>query len=70
VIEAAIENLKNSARANSDDFIVKLLNNVNVLILLFDHFFIKEDFINLPGDEASEPKRTNIKRLARKKMNG
>lgn len=69
-VDAAIENLKNSARANSDDFMVKLINNVSVLLLLFDNFFIKEDFVHLPGDEVSEPKRTNIKRLARKKISG
>jgi len=54
----------------SKDFLQRLLNNSEILLVIFDEFYIKEDFIRLPGDAEIAKKRTNIKRLVRKKVSG
>ena len=65
-LQNALEVLDNCSK----DFIQRLLNNSEILLVIFDEFFIKEDFIRLPGDEEIAKKRTNIKRLVRKKVSG
>jgi len=40
----------------SMEFHVAFLNNVKVLIRLYDSLLYKEDFIMLPGDEIIEKK--------------
>lgn len=70
LIKDAYENFLKSVKKNADEFKIKLLNNVEALLYLFDFLMIKQDFIMLPGDEQEEPKRSNIKRLARKKKTG
>ena len=39
------------------------MNNVRVLVLLFNNLIYKENFIQLPGDEVIEKKHKNIKHL-------
>lgn len=75
--KTAIERLKNTYEVmlkgvdeTGSAFAVRLENNLRVLILIFDAQLIYEDFAILPGDGEVERKRTNIKRLARKKMSG
>ncbi|CAG9311274.1 unnamed protein product [Blepharisma stoltei] len=67
LIKDAYDNFLKSVRKNADEFKIKLLNNTEALLFLYDNLLIKQDFIMLPGDEQEEPKRSNIKRLARKK---
>ncbi len=57
-------------RQCSSDFLARILNNSEILLQVFDDFFIKEDFIKIPGDEEIVNKRMNIKRLVRKKVSG
>lgn len=52
----------------SMEFHVAFLNNVKVLIRLYDSLLYKEDFIMLPGDEIIEKKHQNIKMLTAQAM--
>ena len=52
----------------SMEFHVAFLNNVRVLIRLYDSLLYKEDFIMLPGDEIIEKKHQNIKMLTAQAM--
>lgn len=70
IIQSSLSNFRQSAKLLSQQFTQKLLNNTQALLTIYDNLFIKEDFIQLPGDEVEEKKRTNIKRLARKKLTG
>lgn len=65
-LQNAMEVLDNCSK----DFLQRLLNNSEILLVIFDEFYIKEDFIRLPGDAEIAKKRTNIKRLVRKKVSG
>ena len=65
-LQNALEVLDNCSK----DYIQRLLNNSEVLLVVFDEFYIFEDFIRLPGDAEVAKKRTNIKRLVRKKVSG
>lgn len=70
IIQSSIQNFRQSSKLLSQQFTQKLLNNTQVILTIYDNLFIKEDFIQLPGDEVEDKKRTNIKRLARKKLTG
>ena len=59
-----------SSREISENFRVKLQNNSETLLYLFDVFFIYDDFNYVPGDEAPEVKRSHIKQLMTKKKIG
>jgi hypothetical protein len=69
-MKSVYETLIKSVDEAGSGFAVKLENNMRVLLLIFDAQLIYEDFAMLPGDGEVERKRTNIKRLARKKMSG
>ena len=59
-----------ASREISETFRVKLQNNSEILLYLFDVFFIYDDFNYVPGDEAPEVKRSHIKQLMTKKKIG
>jgi len=65
-LQNALEVLDNCSK----DYLQRLMNNSEVLLVVFDEFYIFEDFIRLPGDAEVAKKRTNIKRLVRKKVSG
>ena len=69
-LKATYDTLIRSVDEAGTGFSTRLENNVRILILVFDAQIIYEDFAVLPGDGEVERKRTNIKRLARKKMSG
>jgi len=69
-MKSAYEVLLKSVDESGSGFAVKLENHLKVMILILDAQLIYEDFVVLPGDGEVERKRTNIKRLARKKMSG
>lgn len=69
-LKATYDALLKSVDESGTAFSVRLENNLKVLILILDAQIIYEDFAVLPGDGEVERKRTNIKRLARKKLSG
>ena len=70
LIESAKSQFLDSVRQHCSEFSKKLLNNTQAVLSIYDKLFINQDFILLPGDEQVEPKRSNIKKLMKKKKTG
>ena len=66
----SLSDFSKNVKGITEGFRVKLSNNSEILLYLFDTMFIYEDFTGLPGDEAPEIKRSNIKALYSKKKQG
>jgi hypothetical protein len=65
-----ISDFSRTSKEISESFRIKIQNNSEVLLYLFDVFFIYDDFSYVPGDEAPEVKRSHIKQLMSKKKTG
>ena len=70
LIKSSLENFYKSIKTSSELFKIKLLNNTEVFLYIFDNLFTYDTFIPLPGDEQLEIKRSNIKKLALRKKTG
>ena len=69
LIKESKSGFNSSVKSITDGFRVKLTSNSECLLYLFDFMFIYDDFAYIPGDEAPEIKRSNIKNLYQKKKN-
>ena len=69
LIKDSQNNFIKAIKGITEEFKVKLANNTETLLYLFDIMFIYEDFSYIAGDEVPETKRSNIKNLLTKKKN-
>jgi hypothetical protein len=57
-------------RTKAGELKAKLVNHMSFLLLYFDSSLLEHDFKQLPGEEPPAPKRSDIKKLTRKKHTG
>lgn len=69
-IKSSQEDFIKNIKSITERFRLKLLNNTDALMYLFDSMFLYDDFIYIPGDESPETKRSHIKDLYSKKKAG
>lgn len=53
----------------SQKFYIAFLNNFRAMVAIFDRVLNKEHFIAMPGDECSEKKHMNIRKLMAMEQN-
>lgn len=70
LIYGTLEGFYKSVKVFGDSFKTRLLNNVEVLLYIYDNLFNYESFIALPGDQQPEIKRSHIRKLINKKKTG
>ena len=70
LIKTSLENFYKNIKMNSDLYRIKLLNNTEALLYIYDNLFTYDSYISLPGDQQLEIKRSNIRKLADKKKTG
>ena len=70
LIKSSLDLFFKNIKAAAELYRLKLLNNTEVLLHVYDNLFTYDSYIPLPGDEQLEIKRSNIRKLADKKKTG